>query len=211
MNVAIIFLDYSRHEHRERTLGSIAKAGYPFDLFNINRKGLAAALNEGLDKTMNYDAIVTCANDILMPQNWLAEMVDYVRSIPETGMCGIHCVEGEGEETYINGKRVMRVPTSFGNVMIPRKAIDTIGYFNTAHDPYGMQDSDYAYRLRQTGFINYYIAGLKSDHIGHDVGSGTEYRQMKDEGLSKVDQIWSEQTGKYLETGNYTIFQKEWP
>lgn len=210
MKVAIIFLDYFRKEHSRQALASIVKGGYPFDLFTIERKGISAALNEGLDKTKDYDAVVTCANDIEMPDNWLAEMVSYAKAIPNTGMVGIHCVEDKPHPIEVNGKLICQSFTAFGNVLMPRKAIDSIGYFNEDYDPYGMQDGDYAYRLNKSGFINYYIPHLSSNHIGADVGQISEYRQMKDAGLALSDEKWKRWTKHYDETENYTIFETQW-
>jgi GT2 family glycosyltransferase len=210
MKVAIIFLDYLRHQYSRQALVSIAKGNYPFDLFTIQEKGIAKALNIGIKKTMEYDAIVTCANDIEMDENWLLEMVSHAQAIPETGMCGIHCVEDKGSMTTINGKLISKTFTAFGNVLIPRKAIDTIGFFNEDYDPYGMQDADYAYRLNKKGFINYYIPHLSSNHIGHDVGQQTDYRKMKDEGLALSDEKWKRWTALYDEDENYIINQVQY-
>ena len=208
MKIAVIFLDYLRHEHTSRTIESLHRGGYPFDAFTIQRKGIAAAINEGLDKAWNYDAGVTCANDILMPDNWLKTMVGYVSSIPNTGMCGIHCVEGAGSPENINGVLVNKTFTAFGNVMIPATAFKNIGYFSEEFDPYGMQDSDYAYRLNKSGFVNYYIPSITSNHIGHDVGQETDYRKMKDEGLNKAQGVWNKLTAWYDSTNNYKRLQR---
>lgn len=209
MKVAVIFLDYLRHQHTKQALQSISNAGYPFDLFTIQKKGVAAAINDGLDKTKDYDAIVTCANDIAMPNNWLIHMVDYAKGIPNSGMIGIHCVESLPEKSYVNNMPIHKIFTAFGNVMIPRKAIDTIGYFNEQHDPYGMQDADFAFRLNKSGFINYYIPDLKSNHIGHDIGEQSDYRRMKDEGLMKAESIYNESCYNYDKHENYTIFERQ--
>jgi len=209
MKVAIIFLDYHRHDFRKEALRSIANAGYPFDLFTIQKKGIATALNDGIDKTRNYDAIVTCANDIAMPDNWLHEMVIYAENIKESGMIGIHCVESLPDITEVNGFKIHKIFTAFGNVMITRKAIDAIGYFNEEHDPYGMQDADFAFRLNKSGFINYYIPNLKSNHIGNDIGQQSDYRRMKDEGLIKAESIYNESCYNYDKQENYTIFERQ--
>lgn len=208
MRVAVIFLDYARHEYTARTLESLHNAGYPFDMFTINKKGIAAAINEGLNKAWNYDAIVTCANDILMPDNWLKTMVGYISSIPNTGMCGIHCVEGAGSPENINGVLVNTTPVAFGNVIIPATAFREAGYFSEEFDPYGMQDTDYGYRLKKLGFVNYYIPSITSNHIGHDVGQETDYRKMKDEGLNKAQAVWEKLTAWYDSTNNYKRLQR---
>lgn len=205
MKVAVIFLDYLRHEHTKPTLQSLALAGYPFDLFTIQEKGIAKAINKGIDLTRKYDAIVTCANDIKMPDNWLLKMVEYTEAIYNTGMCGIHCVEHIGTLQIMNGKQIRTNDAAFGNVMIPRAAIDSVGYFNEDYDPYGMQDSDYGYRLLKSGFINYYIDGIYSEHIGHDVGLQTDYRRMKDEGLAVSAEKWKYWIDLYEQINNYKI------
>lgn len=210
MKVAIVLLDYLRHTYTEQAIQSFHKGNYPFDLYTIDRLGIAAALNEGIDKTKDYDAVAFCGNDIQMPDNWLLIAVEHLKVIPETGMCGIYCVENLPKIEVINGIEVHPTWATFGNVIIPRKAIDSVGYFNEAYDPYGMQDSDYGLRLTQLGFKNYYIKGLQSHHLGHDVGEQTDYRKMKDEGLNKAGEIWSRYTKLYEEQNNYTIFDKEY-
>jgi glycosyltransferase involved in cell wall biosynthesis len=211
MNVQIILLDYDRHEYTQRVKDvNFNNAGYPFDFTIVDMKGISKAINYGIFQSRTYDAVVTMANDILMPNSWLERMVQAMITIPNSGMIGIHTVESISEPTTINGLQVHIQEAAFGNVLIPMKAIDKIGYFNEAYDPYGMQDRDYSYRLQMTGHLNYYLSGLRAEHIGHDVGQDTPYRKMKDEGLSKCDYLWARETGKYQEENNYTIYQTEW-
>lgn len=167
-------------------------------------QGIAAAINKGITMALKNEceAIVTLANDILMPDGWLAAMVHYAGKIENTGMVGIHCVEGLEP---VNELGVHPTYTAFGNVLIPKAAIEKVGYFNVAYDPYGQHDADYAFRLNNTGFVSYYISGLKSEHIGHDVGNGSEYRRMKDDGLAKSAATWERLTAKYTKTKNYYV------
>ena len=210
LNINVILLDYDRHDFTQRVKDvNFNNAGYPFDFTIIDMKGISRALNYGIFQSRTYDAVVTMANDILMPNSWLERMVQAMITIPNSGMIGIHTVESISEPTTINGLQVHIQEAAFGNVLIPMKAIDKIGYFNEAYDPYGMQDRDYSYRLQMTGHLNYYLSGLRAEHIGHDVGQDTPYRKMKDEGLSKCDYLWARETGKYQEENNYTIFQTE--
>jgi glycosyltransferase involved in cell wall biosynthesis len=211
MNINVILLDYDRHDFTQRVKDvNFNNAGYPFDFTIVDMKGISRALNNGIFQSRTYDAVVTMANDILMPNSWLERMVQAMITIPNSGMIGIHTVESISEPTTINGLQVHIQEAAFGNVLIPMKAIDKIGYFNEAYDPYGMQDRDYSYRLQMTGHLNYYLSGLRAEHIGHDVGQDTPYRKMKDEGLSKCDYLWARETGKYQEENNYTIYQTEW-
>jgi GT2 family glycosyltransferase len=206
MLVNVILLNYERKQHTQRVKNvNFANAGFHFDFVEVEMKGISRAINYGISRSYQYDAIVTMANDILMPDNWLQRMVEAAYAIPNTGMCGIHCVEMIGERTYVQDIPIHKADAVFGNVLIPMKAIETIGKFNEVYDPYGMQDRDYSFRLQQTGHLNYYLGGLTSEHIGHDVGQDTPYRRMKDEGLMKCDKLWAEQTAMYQSTNNYTI------
>lgn len=206
MKVKVIFLDYDRHQFTDQVKQrNFNNAGYPFDYIVVDMKGISAALNKGIQASRQYDAVVTMANDILMPDNWLLHMVTAAKAIPNTGMCGIHCVEGLEPMTEINGQKVHVNFTAFGNVLIPMTAINRVGFFNTDFDPYSMNDADYAYRLNNTGHVNYYLHGLKSEHLGHDVGQPTDYRRMKDEGLDRSGEVWERWTKYYEDSGNYTI------
>lgn len=211
MKPAIIFLDYARHEYTQRTIShNLHNAGHDFAFIYINQLGIAAAINAGIEKAREYnaDAIVTMANDILMPFDWLRLMVNHAEAIPQTGMCGIHTVEGAGDPIEINGLKVNQSFTAFGNVLIPLKVVDDIGGFNTEYDPYGMQDADFAYRCFKSNRISYYVPGLKAEHIGNDVGSNSEYRKMKDEGLARAMEIW-ERNKLIYDAPTYNINEKE--
>lgn len=206
MKVAVIFLNYHRKQFADTVKQvNLNNAGHPFSLIEIDMKGISAALNAGIRAAAGHDAVVTMANDILMPNDWLAYMVTHAKLIDKTGMCGIHTVEGQGDLIELNGLKVYQSFTAFGNVLIPMKVIDTIGGFNEDYDPYGMQDGDFALRCNKAGFINYYIAGMSAEHIGHDVGEKNDYRKMKDEGLSVAGEKWAKWAKHYEETGDYNI------
>jgi GT2 family glycosyltransferase len=184
MKVTVILLDYLRHDFTDRVVeAATQRAGYPFDWIRIDRKGISAAINQGIYEAGDTDAVVTLANDILMPDQWLAQMVHHLERIPETGTCGFHTVENIGGLTNRGGLDVHEWPVAFGNIIIPRSTIEKVGYFNNDFDPYGTQDHDYATRCTMAGLIHYYIQGSRAEHIGHDVGNGTEYRKMKDDSL----------------------------
>lgn len=207
--VSIVLLNYhERTEHTQQVKDvNLNNAGHPLVLIEIDRLGVAAALNEGIQKAManGSDAVVTMANDIILPNDWLKKMVEYTTAVTDTGMCGIHVVEALPPTIEINGVNIHKIFTAFGNVMIPRRAIETIGFFNTDFDPYSTNDADYAYRLNACGFINYYIPGLRANHIGNDIDSQTPYRKMKWDGLAAGAQKWGYWTGMYERTENFFV------
>ena len=190
----IIFLNYKRKDYSINTLHSIKQIACEHELLEIEMYGIAAAINYGMKyffEDKGFDNVAICANDITMPAGWLDRMIEAANSIPETGMSAIYCVEHLPEMQIINGIKVHPSWGVFGCSLVTRKAFETIGYFNTDQDPYGMQDSDYSYRLTKAGFLNYYIHGMNAVHVGADVGNGSEYRKMKDNGLSKAGAIYN--------------------
>lgn len=154
--------------------------------WSLHKRGIGAGVNFGLSITQEYDGVCLLANDILLPDNWLKKWVTYSQRIPNTGIIGIHCVEEL--PPLVDG--VHKAHTPFGDNFLTRELIDAIGGYNKEYDPYGMQDRDYAERATLAGFTNYYLPELRSEHIGHDVGNGTEYRRMKDESLQRAQAVW---------------------
>jgi glycosyltransferase involved in cell wall biosynthesis len=220
MKVAILLLTQNRHDLTQRVINqNFFNSGYDADCFLIDngsdthenygyqfagydlskeKRGIAAGVNAGLRMTENYDAVCLLANDILLPQNWLANSVLFSKRIEHTGIIGIHCVEAL--PPLEDG--VHKTHTPFGDNFITRELIDAIGGYNTEYDPYGMQDSDYAARALIAGFTNYYLPDMRSEHIGHDVGNGTDYRRMKDESFAKAKEIWDKNQDKYQNQKN---------
>jgi len=208
MNIAVILLTLNRNELTKRVINqNFFNCGinadcflidngsdihenfnYPFVGYDLSKekRGIAAGFNAGLRMTQDYDGVCLLANDILLPQNWLSNWVMFAERVPKTGIIGIHCVEEL--PPLVDG--VHKTHTPFGDNFITRELIDAIGGYNEAYDPYGMQDRDFAERATIAGFTNYYLPDLKSEHIGHDVGNGTEYRAMKDASLHRAQSVW---------------------
>jgi GT2 family glycosyltransferase len=212
MKIAIIFLSLDRQHLAKQVIEqNFYNAGYNADCFLIDngsteeqffniaklykwhfatwsqhKRGIAAGFNLGLSLTKDYDAVCVMANDILLPKNWLQSWVTFYKSIPKTGIIGIHCVE----DLPPLEDGVHKTHTPFGNNFISGDLIKEIGGYNIEYDPYGMQDRDFAERATIAGYVNYYVPNLKSEHIGHDVGNKSEYRAMKDESLNKAQAVW---------------------
>ena len=183
MKPLIILLDYLRHDHTQRVKDvNLNNAGAEFDLIEVDMLGISKAINEGI-KQSNGGHVVTMANDILMPNNWLKNWIHAAETIPNSGMIGIHTVEGLAARTEVNGLPIWE-QCPFGNVLITNEAIEKVGYFNLALDPYSTNDADYYFRCIRAGLRCYYIEG-KAEHIGHDVGEDSDYRRMKDAGLAE--------------------------
>ncbi len=195
----IILLDYLRHDHTQKVKDvNLNNAGAEFELIQVDMKGVSAAINEGIAQAPSD--VVTMANDILMPDNWLAKMLQAKTLIPNSAMIGFHTVEGLDAKQIVNGLPIWE-QCPFGNVLITKQAIDKVGYFNLDLDPYSVNDRDYWMRCTLAGLRSYYIEG-QAEHIGADVGSGTEYRKMKDESLDRLWRKGEQWLEYYKSTGN---------
>lgn len=224
MNIAVILLTQNRADLTKKVIDqNFHNSGYDADCYLIDtgsdeenfyeienyynwtfcywslyKRGISAGVNTGLSLTTNYDGVCILANDILLPENWLSNWVMFSQRVSKTGIIGIHCVEAL--PPLVDG--IHKTHTPFGNNFITRELIDTIGGYNIEYDPYGMQDRDYAERATIAGFTNYYMPDLRSEHIGHDVGNGTEYRRMKDESLARAQEVWDKYQKIYHEEKN---------
>jgi GT2 family glycosyltransferase len=90
------------------------KESYPFTKvhrFETNQ-GIAKAINKGIELAKGYEAIVTLANDILMPQGWLKSLIEHAERIKDTGIAAIHCVEKLPE---LSERGVHKTFAPFGN------------------------------------------------------------------------------------------------
>ena len=179
LKVALCVLSYKRHDLTAQTVAAnIANCGYPhIGLFVQDTYGIAKASNEVLRRAYveGYGAFVIMGNDILMPYDWLLNMVSNTHALsgmvayPDTIRCNI------SYEMVV------------GNFLITRRVVDKVGAFDERFDPYGAIDLDYNKRCTEKGFQNYYLPGGVFKHIHlHD---GTElYGYDK---ATKVNETWA--------------------
>jgi glycosyltransferase involved in cell wall biosynthesis len=123
--------------------------------------------------------------DIMLPREWLGKLVMANVKIPESGVSGIYTVgRDKGAPITLHGVTVnKRKGAVFGTKLWSRQAFEDVGFFCEEYGPYGLGDSDYGLRMVAVGRVNYYLPGLKADHLGGDVGQNSEYRKVKDRSL----------------------------
>lgn len=158
---------------------------------NTYNEGIARALNQMIIRS-KADLVFFMPSDIILPNNWLKIMVEYATDIPQSGIIGFEgqdlklplqnfeTKQGTNKMVNCQTKIVLDGCQIFGATMITRNLINTIGYFCEDYLLFGFEDSDYCFRSQIAGFRNYYIPGLKSEHIANDSDSGSLYRQEKD-------------------------------
>jgi GT2 family glycosyltransferase len=148
------------------------KAGHYADYIDIDIKGIANALNEGIDYSLiyssfspedDYEAIAFLANDIIEPQDWLAKKIEALTIYPDAGVVASSL---DHKRTEINSELII------SNWLISAEVIKKIGYFNEDIYPYGPIDLDYCERAWAAGFKTYYVKDCLAVHTDSPVDYG---------------------------------------
>lgn len=207
---------------------ALRSAGYAFDLFwcdngstdkrvieymrrfnplyerlNENNGGCAKMHNQMLVRAaFGYDMFCLLDNDIDIGRNdWLKELVETYEAIPESGVVGIH-TQGIGADPYPpeirNGITIHAYLDVFGTRLFSLKVLDKVGYFFEDYGLYGLVDNEFNYRAHSLGFLNYYLDGPSSKHLGADVSDSSDYRRMKDEAMRVAQPIYQERMARCL-------------
>lgn len=209
MKVAVLMLSYNRYELLKKTTShNLKNAGAPFDLFVwdngstdervieylkglvpaerlfLNRKnfGIAFPFNYlmHLAFSKEYDAVMFMANDIKEPDKWLAKRIAYMTMIPESGMVSVALGSHQCRR-----KVLRKLPVDAGHVigqfMISLDTYLKVGSFREDFGLYGPIDNDYNIRCERLGRVNYYIPGIKGEHL--------DDKDDKKYGYSKSDQV----------------------
>ncbi len=130
------------------------------------------------------DFIVTMANDILEPKNWVRERVETAVDIPSAGVVAVPLSDASCAR-YDRGNRCGHVVESglvIGNWLIRRELYDAIGGFTLDYGNYGPIDLDYCFRAWQMGFETLYISDISAIHIG--LNNEPEYQMEKEKLLA---------------------------
>jgi len=163
---------------------------------NSGNEGCAHSFNQ-LYLRSTGEFLVLMGNDIEMPDGWLAKAVKYLELVPNSGLAAIDWGHSGvpplstkcGVEAHFLTPTLNRC---FGVTVFRRSLIEALGFFEECYGPYGIEDSSWNERVNRAGYNSFYVPGLKSRHLVHDVGERTEYRRMKDESLSRNAAIFSE-------------------
>jgi len=148
------------------------------DIIEINVKGLSKALNIGLNYCIlnGYDGVCFMANDIVEPKDWLMKRIESSIKYEHNAIIAIPVNERVIVDYNCN---------IIGNYYIPKKIIESVGYFTDSFGVYGAIDLDYCQRARVKGFQTLYLGGIDAKHL--TINSDTKYGFSKKE---QVDKTW---------------------
>ena len=160
---------------------NLAKAGYVFTYLEINKEGIANAMNEAIDVALvdNFDAIAYLANDIIEPDNWLSKKVEALQSYPNAGIIA---------SSLDQVRHTIQNEQIISTWLLSMAVVDKIGIFNESMFPYGPIDLDYCERANLAGFNTYYCMNCLAEHLGTHA-SGNEYGWDKG---ALVNKFWQQ-------------------
>ncbi len=105
----------------------------------------------------------------------------------------------------MSDKHVTMKILDIGTTFWSKEVLDKVGYYCEDYGFYGLGDSDFGMRVLWSKYINYYLYGIKSKHLGHDINDNSEYRKMKWDSLEKHSSMLGKNFKKYKGTGQYYI------
>lgn len=162
--------------------------------YSDSNQGIAGPINYWMERLFasHYDIVVTMANDILEPANWIDLRVKAFQNIPNAGIVSIPII-GQGCIRY-QRKAINNITFEEGNIIgnfaISRAVYEAIGGFPECYGLYGPIDLDYCAHARKAGFRTIYLSDYEARHIG--TNNPTEYQKAKEESLAKSWALYHE-------------------
>ncbi len=149
-------------------------------IFNEENKGIAYARNQGLKigATYNPDFYCTLDNDVIVPNNWLNEIIDVINANPNYCM-GLN-YEGVEYPLFISNGFSFQLKSQ-GNLgtataVFTKELVDKIGGFKK-YLLYGEEDANFFFRARVAGYGMGYLKNAV--HLGEGENDVGEYREWK--------------------------------
>ena len=182
MKVLVSGLVYGNRP-KDILIQNLKDAGYPYIYIEVNKEGIANAMNEAIDFAIleNFDAIAYLANDIIEPKDWLAKKLYALQFYPNAGIVA---------SSLDNVRHTIQSEHIISNWLVSMQVVNKIGIFNDSMFPYGPIDLDYCERTNLAGFNTYYVMDCKAEHIGGHA-SGNEYGWDKG---ALVQKYWAQHT-----------------
>lgn len=172
--------------------------------------------NEGVGHSFNQlylrskgEFLCFMGSDLELPPGWLNEMLGYAAGVPNSGMIGMDWGHSgtppliKSEDGIVAHWLTPKLDRIFGVWIMRRAVVEKIGLFAEEFGPYGLEDSDFNNRVNLAGFRSCYVPNVnfRCTHVGtgnHDSG---EYREMKNQSLSRNTEIYGRRVHAYATNG----------
>lgn len=213
-NIEIIWVDNGSSFCDLSDLGHISPLDNLATIRILNRQnlGVAKGYNRGMAMaTGDYIVITGC--DRIMPNNWLARMLEAFFKVPNMGC--VSCYTGSEDAIHdryptqrkveeVNGiKFIQALP--FEARMFPRSMLSEVGYFHEGFGLYGYEDCHWGPRFvkiaKEKNLICCTLPDFKAEHLGEQ--DSKEYKDFKDK---ENNENWKWELVKKLAHDGYPKF-----
>lgn len=152
-------------------------------IYHKENLGVAKGYNAGY-KLARGEFIAKPGTDMIMPDNWLRDMVEALNAVPKSGICGMANVSLDHDAIKIERQRDSWKQTN-GVKYLPAKAIGSHTFrreiLKTCYLPenmglYGHDDILWEHKINQAGYLNFYIEGTPKHLTKYDT---EEYKKFK--------------------------------
>jgi len=165
--------------------------GPKYTRFNVGNEGISRSLNQMMIRSAN-PFYFFMPPDILLPENWLAHLIDAIQSVPSSGIVGFLGQGLQLPKKEVNGLTIysncMDGPPKDGQALENSQVlgavgwsyqvVNKIGFFCEDYHPYGWEDADYCFRSQLAGFNNFLVDEQSID-LGNDYHQATMYSEIK--------------------------------
>jgi len=177
----------------------LAEADVPLSTILLDGNvGAPAGRNLGMDKAKG-DYIAFLDNDIVVKDcDWLEKIIECLKADPSIGVvspkllfpgkdrlvefagCAVspggrvqYIGRGESaDDPSLNQQREVQCLIS-ACIVLPREAQQRVGHMDEAFSPVQFEDLDYCYRLKELGYICYYLPSVEMYHYEHITTDGS--------------------------------------
>lgn len=208
-NIEVLVCDQGSNpvEPIREFLGSLPYVSYV--RYNPSNEGVARSLNQLLLRSTG-DAIAIMGNDILLPNDWWRDAERAFFNVPKCGIVGWACAMAPTlpAQDYdgLRAHPVKKDEAVFGDWCFTRELLNDVGAICEHYHPYGLEDSDYNFRVNLAGYNSAYIADKVAGHVCNDVGQKTKYREMKNFSLETNSFNHQVRARSYARFGYYVPF-----
>lgn len=160
--------------------------------------GVAKGYNTAMALARGTHLVITGC-DMLMPKNWLADMVEVLEEVPNAGIATIYAAPIEktperirGPEWDYNGIHI-RESMPIGRRLLSVELQREIGYFHEGFGMYGWDDVFWGHRaevvLGKRGLKSYNLFNSIAEHLGTEGNVGYDHKDEHEYWRWKKEQV----------------------
>lgn len=155
-------------------------------VLNKENKGIAKGYNSAY-KLATGKFVARPGTDMLMPKNWLRDMTDSFKK--DSGIVAMisESYKEQKEKRYLGEKNGVMEANALGSIVFRKEILDKGIYLNDSLGMYGYEDTLWTEKVRDAGYLNYYIDGIVKDFPKYETEKYPEYIKWKMKQIKELE------------------------